>query len=201
MPSVISPFAMFLAPALLCPAHPFAPSQASATGAKPASPSWLVSGFIGESVLIFGSSEVFQGGGVSVQYERIEPRFRYSGGNAGLVLEAYYLQNHRLPVARVTSMDTSAYGLLAYARYQWPQAGQSYRIVADFGWGLQKAADTSRDLGSRLNSTPMLDIGVAFGPKHRETLVTLRLLHMSNASLAHRNRGQNQAFLMISRRM
>jgi len=156
-------------------------------------PSKYVYGFFGQSALILGSEDNRYGGGIGFGYGKPERRFRYKTLPAQLVVEGYIDRTRSLSESR----DTTAFGVLAYSRWRFPVNERGWGIYFDAGWGLQYADKTTIDLDSHLNSTPMLGLGGAFPIGHREFLIGLRFLHISNAGLRGSNQGQNELFLTL----
>lgn len=111
-------------------------------------------------------------------------------------MEAYY-DYTKSPGVRSTPRNSSqAWGLLAMARYKWTQPDAPTSFI-DIGWGVQVANRTTRDLESKINSTPVLDFGVVLGRGHEAAIVAARFLHVSNAGTVGDNRGQNQLYLLV----
>jgi hypothetical protein len=156
-------------------------------------PSWYVGGFLGQSAIVLGAEDIRQGGGLSIAYAKPEPRFRFRSTRAQLVLEAYTDRTHS--VNEPKSPDTKAFGVLAMARWHGRRDQYGQGFYFDLGWGFQLADRRTIDLDSRLNSTPVIDLGTTFPLGRQELMVGLRFLHASNAGLVGRNQGSNQFFL------
>ncbi len=156
-------------------------------------PSHSFSLWFGKSAKILGSSEVRAGGGVSYDYARPEPRFKFGGVRAQIVYEAYLDYTDTVGAIRPREA-TYAGGGLGFARW-W---GRPFKVgpafYADLGWGLQVATRPTYDLPSEVNSTPMFDIGAALPAGREQILLGIRFLHISNAGLVPPNRGQDQFF-------
>jgi len=158
---------------------------------------WYLSGFSGTSVIVLGSQDLRTGNGLGVAYE-MGPvsKLRWGRAHANLVLEGYY-DLTTSPGVRNTPPNTSvAWGTLAMARYRYASIDSPTGFL-DVGWGLQYADQTTRDLSSKLNSTPVIDLGFEIGREHPGALVAARLLHISNAGTERKNKGQNELFLLI----
>jgi len=54
------------------------------------------------------------------------------------------------------------------------------------------------DLTSKINSTPMLGIGISWDTGQGEGSLGIRFLHISNAGTVQPNQGQNQLFLVYT---
>jgi hypothetical protein len=160
---------------------------------------WYVGGFGGYSLLILGSEERRRGGGISVAYSREEPRLRFGNQPGEVVLEAYGYETSSKGFGKNDPDSTATLGALAMVRYRYPWV-PSVSSYVDLGVGLQYASRRTHDLPSRLSSTPVIDFGLIFEGR-RETLVGLRLLHVSNAGTIQPNRGQNMFFLTVSVRL
>lgn len=180
-----------------------ASSAASDTANRPQSDCspWLIGGFIGESRPILGSDEIRRGGGIFLQYERREPKFVFPKGVGDLVFEGYYATTFGGPVGDDADVRLNTVGLMAMARWRWPQKQRGVSIFTDLGWGLAWGDRTTVDLDSHVNSTPVLDFGLSIGPKDRELLVGVRYLHLSDGGLKGRNQGQNQFHLFLAKRL
>lgn len=162
---------------------------------------WNLGLFGGQSIPILGSDEVRTGGGLVIEYQRREPRFKTRFGQGDMVLEGYVMANHGGAKGGTHQDWLNAAGVLVMSRWRWPQPGKSFDVFVDLGWGLQVAAHETVDLDSKVNSTPVLDFGVAFGSGRRDTLVGIRFLHISNGGLSGRNQGQNVFNVFVAWRM
>lgn len=158
-------------------------------------PSHYITGFLGESELIFGSEDGRFGGGVSYGFGRPEKRFQIGDLAAQLVYEGYVDHTQSGGGQGTPPNSTFAVGGLAYARWRWPVDRFGNGVYADFGWGLQFADQPTLDLESQLNSTPILDFGGSLKDGHAEYLLGLRFLHISNAGFVKPNYGQNELFV------
>ena len=123
-------------------------------------------------------------------------KLRWGRAHANLVVETYYDLTKSPGVRNTPPNSTQAWGALAMARYRHSNADSPTGFL-DVGWGLQYADRTTRDLSSKLNSTPVIDLGFEIGRQHPGALVAARLLHISNAGTEHKNKGQNELFLLI----
>lgn len=158
---------------------------------------WYVSGFAGQSVIALGSQDFRTGNGLGVAYEAGPfSKLRWGRAHANLVLEVYYDLTSSPGVRNTPPNTTDAWGSLAMARYRYANT-DSPTAFLDIGWGLQYANKPTRDLSSKLNSTPTVDVGFEIGREHPGLLVAARLLHISNAGTVPKNRGQNELFLLI----
>ena len=172
----------------------------SASGGLQHDGRWLIGGFLGESIPILGSDETRRGFGICVEYERPEPKFVFPKGVGDLVWEGYIESTYGGPDGGNRRDRLNALGILAMARWRWHQSQRSLAFFTDLGWGFVIGNRTTVDLDSQVNSTPLLDFGIALGPRQREWLVGLRFLHMSDAGLKGRNQGQNQVHLFVAKR-
>jgi hypothetical protein len=152
--------------------------------------------FGGRSQLYLGSEDPRRTGGIGLAFGRLEPRLRFRATPGELFVEGYYAHSGTPGASGSGPNETEALGALAYARYRL-ENGRGWHAYGDLGWGLQYATQTTVDLDSRFNSTPILGIGVAFDTFEGEMSVGLRMLHISNAGLSGRNQGQNQLFVVL----
>ena len=161
------------------------------------SPSHYVTGFIGRSIQIFGSEDGRFGGGFSYAYGQPEPRFTYGKIQAQLVYEGYIDHTQSNGGSGFSPNATFGFGTLAYARWRWPMDQYGNGVYFDLGAGLQLATQTTLDLESELNSTPVMDFGGVFKDGHNEYLIGFRFLHISNAGTVRPNYGQNELFFTL----
>ena len=154
-------------------------------------------GFFGQSEIIFGSEDGRFGGGFSYAYGRPEKRFQMGEIPAQLVYEVYIDHTQSDGGAGFPPNYTLATGVLGYSRWRWPMDKDGNGMYADLGVGLQAATRPTLDLESVVNSTPVGDIGGVYKDGHREYLIGLRFLHISNAGFVKPNYGQNEVFLTL----
>lgn len=159
---------------------------------------WYLSAFNGQSVIFLGSTDPRRAEGIGFGYD-FGPanRLRWGEVKGHLLMEGYYhfSTSPGAGVRRWGPNSSQSWGLLALSRYTWTNPGAP-TMFADIGWGLQIASRATRDLESKLNSTPIIDLGVVIGKEER-AFVGARFLHMSNAGLVGDNRGQNQIFFLV----
>jgi hypothetical protein len=156
-------------------------------------PAWYATFFGGRSTRILGSQDMRTNYGLGLAWQRPEPHFKWRNGPAQLVLEGYF--EHSNGEDRPTrGKITESIGVIWYARFRFPQ----FNLFADIGEGLHLSTSESFDLGTRLNSSPMLGIGFVVRQGSKETMVGARWLHLSNAGLNGENRGQNQMLFYVS---
>lgn len=146
---------------------------------------------------IFGSQDLRTGNGFSYGYGRPEPKFRWGQIPAQLVYEGYLDHTESRGAQGRPPNRTYALGGLAYSRWRWPLDKMGNGVYADIGWGFQLADHPTLDLDSQFNSTPFLTFGGTFKYGEREFMVGLRYLHISNANLKGRNRGENELLLSV----
>jgi len=157
-------------------------------------PSWYVSFFGGHSARILGSQDIRTDFGFGIAWQKPEPHFKWRHGPAELVMEGYY-EHSNGQQHPTRGKVTDAIGTLWYGRFRFPS--HSINLFADVGWGAQISTSESFDLGTRLNSSPMIGGGVAIRQGSQETLFGLRWIHLSNAGLNKSNRGQNQFLFYV----
>ncbi|HTQ09268.1 MAG TPA: acyloxyacyl hydrolase [Fimbriimonadaceae bacterium] len=157
-------------------------------------PTLYFSVFGGKTTRVFGSEDIRTDYGVGIAWQKPEPHFKWRYGPAQLVWEGYY--EHSNGDLGTRGKVTDALGAIWYARFRFPS--RSINLFLDVGWGAQLASSESFDLGTRLNSSPMLDFGVSLRQGGHETMLGLRWLHLSNANLNKDNRGQNQVLFYLA---
>ena len=159
---------------------------------------WYVSAFGGQSVIVFGSSDPRMAHGAGIGYNFGErARLRWGKKKRGELLgEIYYDYTKSNGVKAFPANSSSAYGLLALARYTWRPKDAPDSFL-DIGWGVQFLSRSSHDLQSKINSTPCLDFGIILGKDHPRATVGARFMHISNAHTVGANEGQNQVYLLI----
>lgn len=156
-------------------------------------PAWYISTFIGRTARILGSQDQRDNFGFGVAWSRPEPHFKWRHGPAELVMEGYYEHSRGRANAGGNGTVTDALGVIWYGRFRFPK--RHFSLYAEIGEGAQISSSESYDLGTRLNSSPMIGAGFLIRQGSQETLIGLRILHLSNAGLNGRNNGQNQVFL------
>jgi len=158
-------------------------------------PSHYVTGFFGQSQIIFGSEDGRFGGGIAYGYGQPEPRFTHGLIAGQLVYEGYVDHTQSDGGSGYPANNTLAGGVLAFGRWRWPMDREGNGVYADLGWGFQMASQTTLDLESDFNSTPVAGFGGVFKDGAKEYLIGLRFLHISNAGLVKPNYGQNELFI------
>lgn len=159
-------------------------------------PAWYITLYGGESAKILGSQDVRTNYGLGVSYSRPERHFKWRHGPADLVLEGYYEHSIGDPAEGRTNRYSDAIGFIGYARFRFVK--RDYSLYFDIGEGVQIADVESHDLDTKVNSSPMIGGGIAIRQGSRETLIGVRILHLSNAGLRGSNRGQNQLLFTVS---
>ncbi len=184
---------------MLCASTVGLASEESALPSKLDVPLYYFNVFGGQSMTILGSEDRRTGFGVGLGYGRREPRFHVKGLTSGLVYEAYYDHTSSRGASGFPPNEAESFGVLAYGLWHW-QASKKFGIYGTAGWGLQYTNRTSVDLDSKINSTPMVGLGVTWGMGKTEAAIGLRVLHISNAGFVGNNQGQNQLYLVYSLR-
>lgn len=158
---------------------------------------WYLNAFAGQSIIVIGSKDnrTLTGLGASYSFGK-QARLRWGSQPGELMGELYYDLSQGPRWGTHPENSAQAWGLLALARYYWTQPG-SPKMFADIGWGVQHAGVKTRDLSSKLNSTPFFDLGVLIGSDHTRSLVGVRFMHVSNGGAVRRNKGQNEIFLFV----
>jgi len=163
---------------------------------------WILYSYGGRSAVVLGSKELRRGGGLAIQYERPDPKMKSEDGHPGsLVLELYYEGTHGGRIGTPISVRLDAVGITASALYRWNTKLAGIQYYIDLGWGIQAGNRTTRDLGSRINSTPLFGVGLSIGSPENELLVGLRFKHISNGGSVEDNNGQNQVVITLGRRI
>ncbi len=162
-------------------------------------PSRYAGTFFGASQHILGSSEDRLVGGVSLGYGEPERQFRFRNLHAQWVWEGYLLQTDYIGNHPSAPETTYGFGVLSYARYYF-KTPSTVMVYVDLGWGLQYRDKTSLDLDTRINSTPVIGMGVVVNLFDQDWLVGLRLLHTSNGGTNPPNTGENLLLLTIGAR-
>jgi hypothetical protein len=145
---------------------------------------------------VLGSEDTRRGGFYGVTYSRHEPRFRFRGTEAAVVYGAYYMFTKGGGFEDIPVNKMHSFGATVGARYPLPWISGG-RLFADLGWGLAYNSIRTRDLDSRLNSTPYVGVGYAF----EQGTLTLRWFHMSNGGSNGNNQGLNQAVVLFGMRI
>ncbi len=182
---------------IACALFAIAPVAAAAQESD-AGPSSYVSLFGGRTARILGSSEIRTDFGLGIAWQKFEPQFKWRYGPSQLVTEAYYEHSNGEDLV-YRGRTTDAVGGLWYARFRF--GSHSLNLFSDLGVGIQLSSSETYDLGTRLNTSPMVGVGFAIRHGNQETLVGLRLLHLSNANLNSKNKGQNQILFYLGAKL
>ena len=140
--------------------------------------------------------EVFS---LGLQYAKPERAFKWRGKTSELVQEGYYQHSTSRGASGEPANKSEAWGYLAMARYNWINHN-GFGWYADIGIGLQYVNRRSVDLPSRLNSTPVLDLGLIIPAGRNSVTVGARFLHISNAHTVGNNQGQNELLFDVGLR-
>jgi hypothetical protein len=159
-------------------------------------PAWYLTFYGGSSARILGTQDIRTNYGVGISYSRPERHFKWRHGPANLVLEGYYEHSIGEPAEGRSSTFTESVGFIGYARFRFIK--RDYALYFDIGEGINFSNLESPDLDTKINSSPMIGGGVAIRQGSRETLLGVRILHLSNAGLRGSNRGQNQILFTVS---
>ncbi len=151
------------------------------------------------SFKMVGSEDARNGLYFGVEQARPEPRFHFWGYDADLVLEAYYFMSDGGGFRQWPETTAHNYGLSALGRYYLNREG-STRFYVEGGWGLDYINRLTYDLYSRINSSPVIGVGVVFERGDHDILLSFRLKHLSNAGTAGPNEGENYGVLMLGYR-
>lgn len=159
-------------------------------------PAWYIGLFGGRSARILGSQDMRNNYGISIAWARPERKFKWRYGPAKLVMEGYYEHSAGTPALGRDERAQEAFGFIGYARFHFVR--REYSFYLDIGEGIQIANVESYDLNTKINSSPMIGVGVGIRQGSQETLVGVRILHLSNAGIRPPNRGQNQVQFTVS---
>lgn len=158
---------------------------------------WYISGFSGQSVIVFGSSDPRTSSGFGLGYKfGNAARLRWGKHHGDLMGELYYNYSKSTGVKEFPANTSSAFGVLAYARYYW-RPKDAPNSFFDLGWSVQVLSQPSHDLESKINSSPFFDFGIIVGKEHDRAFVGARFMHVSNAGTVGNNQGQNQIFFLV----
>lgn len=139
---------------------------------------------------ILGSEDLRKG--VAVYYGHAAPSRPFSFKNVeGLfVVEGYANGTIGGGFDDIATNSLGLFGVTFGARYPLAMVGRGGYVQG--GWGLSYGSAITRDLDSRVNSTPYLAIGRTFANDGLSNFFELRYMHFSNAGLAGSNQGSNQ---------
>lgn len=143
-----------------------------------------------------GSEDTRRGTVWSLGYSRPEKRLTFRGTQADLLIEGYYFFNRGGGFEDIPVNTMHSYGAMATAQYRVKEV-RGTTVHFDLSWGLVYNSITTRDLDSRLNSTPAIGIGVRRGRAD----FTVRFFHMSNGGTSGNNQGSNNIQYLFSWRI
>jgi hypothetical protein len=161
-------------------------------------PRWYGVVHVGQSFLELGSEDKRQGWAIGAMHVKHEPRFCNSKETGNLAYYAYLTDTHSLnhPGRGSSTIGFGFIALLQNHRMWNRKLGYYYSL----GWGLQYVNQSSIDLDSQLNSTPVGGLGLICFLGKQEYRIGLDYLHISNAGLQGSNQGQNQLCLALATR-
>jgi len=136
---------------------------------------------------VLGSEDTRRGGWYGLTWVRPEPRLRYQGMDAALVLDTHYMFTKGGGFEDIPVNQMHTYGITAAGRYPLPWV-RSRRLFLDLGWGFSYNSIRTRDLDSHLNSTPFVGLGWQFD----QGSASIVAFHMSNGGFSGNNQGLNQ---------
>lgn len=145
---------------------------------------------------VLGSEDTRRGTWYEVTWSKPEPRLRYKGYDAALVLGAHYMFTKGGGFEDIPVNKMHTYGITAAGRYPMPWV-RNGRLFLDVGWGFSYNSIRTRDLDSHLNSTPFVGMGWQFD----HGTVTVTAFHMSNGGLIGNNQGLNQVQIRFGYRL
>lgn len=148
-------------------------------------------------MVVLGSQDPRSGSGFGFAYDTGPARHLRRGSRPGnFVIEAYYDVTRSPGVKSTPPNSSQAWGTIGYGRYTWGFRNTT-RGFFDIGWGLQYVSRKSRDLSSKLNSTPVFDLGMEIGRERPGVHLAIRYLHISNAGTVRKNKGENELFFLV----
>lgn len=148
------------------------------------------------SVRALGSEDPRLGYILALGWGRPERRLRLQRNVPEAVLSAYVAPSRSRGYVDIDPDSSYSLGASLVARYRVPLWRKAPTFL-DFGWGVEYTNRITSDQPSQWNSTPI--VGIGFGTKlfGRESFVTARWHHASNAGTVGNNPGWNQIWLMV----
>jgi hypothetical protein len=137
-----------------------------------------------------GSEDTRRGGYYALSYSRPEPRIHFWGYDGELDIEGYYMFTKGGSDFIAGPNSSHHYGVLVIGRY-YQHYTRATRAFVEAGWGLQFTNRLTHDIDTRVNSTPMVGVGLISPLGGEEVMFSLRYFHISNAGTAGGNEGLN----------
>lgn len=137
-----------------------------------------------------GSADIRRGGHYFVTYNRPEPRFSFQNRIGTISVMGYYTVHKGGGFFGRPFNILHAWGVLVMARY-WNRDERPLPTFCEVGWGLHFSDRWIEDVDAPISSTPTVGAGVLVDFGEQEGIFAVRWMHVSNAGLGPRNRGQN----------
>lgn len=144
---------------------------------------------------VIGSEDTRRGTHYGAGFIKPEPRFTFRGTKADMMVEGYYLFTKGGGFEDIPVNQMRSYGAMMTARYHTPWLRPN-DIHLDLGFGVVYNSIKTRDLDSRLNTTPTVGIGIQV----KDIDFTIRWYHASNGGTSGNNQGTNQIQYLIGYR-
>lgn len=140
---------------------------------------------------VLGSEDTRRGGVYGVSYAFPEKRLTFRGSKGQAVWTGYYMVTKGAGFEGEPVNHMHTYGVSYTARY-WNHMVRGVDTFFDLGWGFAYNNITTRDLDTRLVSTPFLGVGAGIEVGGAEVLAGVRFYHQSNGGTVGNNQGLNQ---------
>ena len=145
---------------------------------------------LGQRVL--GSEQIRRGGFYAVSLSTDWNGLRYASQDGQFVVRGYYMFSKGSEFRGGPVFNMHTVGLTASARY-WNELIKGTDTYLELGWGLAFNNMVTRDLDTRLLSTPVIGLGMVIPGTDAKYSLSVRWFHMSNAG----TRGNNQGLNMV----
>ncbi|MCW5940582.1 MAG: acyloxyacyl hydrolase [Fimbriimonadaceae bacterium] len=148
------------------------------------------------SARTLGSEDPRLGYVAMVGWGRPERRFRIKKNVPEAILSAYVAPSRSRGYVDIDPDSSLSLGASLIARYRVP-LWRGAPTFLDVGWGVEYTNRITSDQPSQWNSTPILGLGFDVRLFGRESFVTARWHHASNAGTVGNNPGWNQIWLLV----
>ncbi|MCW5937590.1 MAG: acyloxyacyl hydrolase [Fimbriimonadaceae bacterium] len=158
-------------------------------------PSWYVKAgpVFGQSFI--GSEDTRRGAIYAIGYENESGMTRIRNWRGSYGFEFYYMFTKGGGFEHIPVNNMRSYGALFRLTYP-VRLIPRLQTHLELGWGLVYNSITTRDLDSKLNSTPVVGLVFDVSP----WLFQARFFHMSNGGLKGDNQGSNQFQFLVGYR-
>lgn len=151
---------------------------------------WYYSIEYAQGARVLGSGDQRTGFLFAANYVKPEPLAKFEGAEGQFVYTLYYMKTRGKGIVGQDLPVLHSYGLMVTSRY-WGHFIRGLDTYFEFGWGLVFNNVATRDVDSKINSTPVIGVGAAVPILESELLLAIRYYHQSNAGLEGTNRGLN----------